>query len=77
MELYQLRIIVAYAIATLFGSLLTFPFLEFFGTRQGLQWLGVVPRKGGATRSGTRLIVMSTIVENANARMVSRPTSNK
>ena len=41
-ELFQLRIIVAYAIATLFGSLLTFPFVEFFGTRDGLQWLGVV-----------------------------------
>jgi hypothetical protein len=42
MELYQLRIIVAYAIATLFGSLLTIPFVEFFGVREGLQWLGVV-----------------------------------
>jgi hypothetical protein len=42
MELYQLRIIVAYAIATLFGALLTFPFVEFFGTRDGVQWLGVV-----------------------------------
>jgi hypothetical protein len=42
MELYQLRIIVAYAIATLFGSLLTIPFVELFGTRNGLQWLGLV-----------------------------------
>jgi hypothetical protein len=42
MQLYQLRIIVAYATATLFGSLLTFPFVEFFGTRDGLRWLGVV-----------------------------------
>jgi predicted permease len=41
-ELYQLRIIVAYATATLFGALLTFPFVEFFGTRDGLQRLGVV-----------------------------------
>jgi predicted permease len=41
-ELYQLRIIVAYATATLFGSLLTVPFVELFGTRDGLQWLGVV-----------------------------------
>jgi hypothetical protein len=42
MELYQLRIIVAYAIATLFGSLLTVPFVELFGPREGLQWLGLV-----------------------------------
>ncbi len=42
MELYQLRIIVAYAIATLFGSLLTIPFVELFGPRDGLQWLGFV-----------------------------------
>ncbi len=41
-ELYQLRIIVAYAIATLFGSLLTVPFVELFGPREGLQWLGLV-----------------------------------
>ena len=40
MELYQLRIIVAYAIAVLFGSLLTIPFVEFFGAQEGLQWLG-------------------------------------
>ena len=40
MELYQLRIIVAYAIVTLFGSLLTLPFVEFFGQQEGLQWLG-------------------------------------
>ena len=42
MELYQLRIIVAYALATLFGSLVTFPFVEFFGVREGVQWLGAV-----------------------------------
>ena len=42
MELYQLRIIVAYAIATLFGSLLIFPFVEFFGMHDGMQWLGVL-----------------------------------
>jgi hypothetical protein len=42
MELYQLRIIVAYAIVTLFGSLLTIPFAEFFGTREGVQSLGVL-----------------------------------
>ena len=42
MELYQLRIIVAYAIATLFGSLLAIPFVEFFGIHDGLQWLGLV-----------------------------------
>ena len=40
MDLYQLRIIVAYAIATLFGSLSTIPFVGIFGERQGLQWLG-------------------------------------
>jgi hypothetical protein len=42
MELYQLRIIVAYAITTLFGSLSTIPFVELFGQREGVQWLGVV-----------------------------------
>jgi hypothetical protein len=42
MELYQLRIIVAYAIATLFGALLTVPFVDLFGPREGLQWLGLV-----------------------------------
>jgi hypothetical protein len=42
MELYQLRIIVAYAIATLFGSLSTIPFVELFGPREGVQWLGIV-----------------------------------
>ena len=42
MELYQLRIIVAYAVATLFGSLLTIPFVDLFGVREGLQWLGAV-----------------------------------
>lgn len=42
MELYQLRIIVAYAIATLFASLLTVPFVDLFGPREGLQWLGLV-----------------------------------
>jgi hypothetical protein len=42
MDLYQLRIIVAYAIATLFGALSTIPFVGIFGERQGLQWLGFV-----------------------------------
>lgn len=42
MELYQLRIIVAYAVASLFGSLLIFPFVEFFGEREGVRSLGVV-----------------------------------
>jgi len=41
-ELYQLRIIVAYAIATLVGSLSTIPLVELFGQREGLQWLGLV-----------------------------------
>src|SRR3989442_13482356 len=41
-ELYQLRIIVAYAITTLFGSLSTIPFVELFGEREGVQWLGGV-----------------------------------
>src|SRR5881409_3550244 len=41
-ELYQLRIIVAYAITTLFGSLSTIPFVELFGQREGVQWLGGV-----------------------------------
>jgi hypothetical protein len=42
MELYQLRIIVAYAITTLFGSLSTIPFVELFGQREGVQSLGLV-----------------------------------
>ena len=42
MELYQLRIIVAYAISTLFGALSTIPFVELFGQREGTQWLGAV-----------------------------------
>ena len=42
MELYQLRIIVAYAIATLFGALSTIPFVELFGQREGVQALGLV-----------------------------------
>lgn len=42
MELYQLRIIVAYAIATLFGSLSTIPLVGMFGQREGLQWLGLL-----------------------------------
>ena len=42
MELYQLRIIVAYAIATLFASILTIPFVELFGLREGVQWLGLL-----------------------------------
>ena len=41
-ELYQLRIIVAYAITTLFVSLSTIPFVELFGQRGGVQWLGGV-----------------------------------
>ena len=41
-ELYQLRIIVAYAITTLFGSLSTIPFVELFGQREGVQWLALV-----------------------------------
>jgi hypothetical protein len=42
MDLYQLRIIVAYAIATLFASILTIPFVELFGVREGVQWLGLL-----------------------------------
>jgi hypothetical protein len=42
MDLYQLRIIVAYAIATLFGALTTIPMVEMFGQREGLQVLGVL-----------------------------------
>ena len=42
MDLYQLRIIVAYAIATLFGALSTIPLVALFGTRQGVQWLAAV-----------------------------------
>lgn len=42
MELYQLRIIVAYAIATLFGSLSTIPLVGMFGQREGLQRLGLL-----------------------------------
>lgn len=42
MDLYQLRIIVAYAIATLFASLSTIPFVGIFGQREGLQWLSLV-----------------------------------
>lgn len=42
MELYQLRLIVAYAIAILFGSLLTVPITETLGVRSGLQALGVL-----------------------------------
>ena len=41
-ELYQLRVIVAYAITTLFGSLSTIPFVELFGQNEGLQLLGGV-----------------------------------
>src|SRR5437879_742735 len=41
-ELYQLRIVVAYAITTLFGSLATIPFVELFGQKEGLQMLGGV-----------------------------------
>ena len=48
MDLYQLRIIVAYAIATLFGALSTIPFVELFGLREGLQALGA----GDAHRGG-------------------------
>src|SRR2546430_16869992 len=42
MELYQLRIIVAYAITTLFGSVLVVPFVELFGQHDGVQWLGAL-----------------------------------
>ena len=42
MELYQLRIIVAYALATLFGSLLTIPFAELLGPHDGVQRLALV-----------------------------------
>jgi hypothetical protein len=42
MELYQLHIIVAYAITTLFGALSTIPFVELFGQKEGLQSLGGV-----------------------------------
>ena len=42
MELYQLRIIVAYAITTLFGSILVFPFVELFGQHDGVQWLSAL-----------------------------------
>lgn len=42
LELYQLRIIVAYATATLFASLLTIPFTDLLGPTEGLRWLGVV-----------------------------------
>lgn len=52
MELYQLRIIVAYAIATLFGSLSTIPFVGMFGQREGLQWLG----RGTAVRTRVRAV---------------------
>ena len=41
-ELYQLRIIVAYAITTLFGALSTIPFVELFGQREGVQSLGLI-----------------------------------
>jgi len=40
MELYQLRIIVAYAITTLFGALFVVPFVELLGQHDGIQWLG-------------------------------------
>ena len=42
MELYQLRIIVAYAITTLFGSVLVVPFVEVLGQHDGVQWLGAL-----------------------------------
>lgn len=42
MDLYQLRIIVAYAITTLFGALSTIPFVGLFGQREGFQSLGLV-----------------------------------
>jgi hypothetical protein len=42
MELYQLRIIVAYAITTLFGSLLVVPFVELFGQLAGVRSLGAL-----------------------------------
>jgi hypothetical protein len=42
MELYQLRIIVAYAITTLFGALLVVPFAEVFGQHDGVQWVAAL-----------------------------------
>ena len=42
MALYQLRIIVAYAITTLFGALLVVPFVELFGQHDGVQSLGAL-----------------------------------
>jgi hypothetical protein len=42
MALYQLRIIVAYGLATLFGALLVIPFVELFGQHAGLQSLGAL-----------------------------------
>ena len=39
-ELFQLRLIVAYAMATLFGSLSLLPVIALFGARGGIQWLG-------------------------------------
>ena len=42
MELYQLRIIVAYAVTTLFAALLVIPFVELFGQPAGIQWLSAL-----------------------------------
>jgi hypothetical protein len=40
MHLYQLRIIVAYAVATLFAALTAIPAAALFGQRDAVQWLG-------------------------------------
>jgi hypothetical protein len=42
MALYQLRIIVAYGLTTLFGALLVIPFVELFGQHDGVQSLGAL-----------------------------------
>src|SRR5437762_13517379 len=47
-ELYQLRIIVAYAITTLLVSLSTILFVELFGQREGVQWPGGVMRSAAS-----------------------------
>jgi hypothetical protein len=42
MALYQLRIIVAYGLTTLFGALLVIPFVELFGQHDGVQSLAAL-----------------------------------
>lgn len=42
MELYQLRVIVVYAVATLFGALLTIPAVGFFGAGDAVRSLGLL-----------------------------------